>query len=192
MIISFEKIENVNDADFLSLYDLYVMSFPAKERRNRDDLCRLIVDSKMMNFDKIYVYEEVDGEKSATCGAEKTLSGLMVYWNFVDFCYFEHLAIFPEYRNCGIGGKVLSNINSKFDIPVVFEVEPPDTEIAVRRIEYYKRNGFKVLDTNYIQSPYSGKPEDAIALWIMGNNISEDELKKMDFISAIRKYVYHV
>ena len=67
------------------------------------------------------------------------------------------------------------------------EVEPAiDDEIAIRRVEYYRRNGYKVLEKEYIQPSYH-KREDACPLWIMGNENS-DFLPQ--YIERIKDEVY--
>lgn len=69
----------------------------------------------------------------------------------------------------------------------LLEVEPAvGDEVAKRRVEYYRRNGYKVLEKDYIQPSYH-KHEDACSLWIMGNNDS-DSLPQ--YIERIKEDVY--
>ena len=86
----------------------------------------------------------------------------------------------PQLRNHRIGGKVLTHMEQHFPQLQLLEVEPPTDEITRRRIAYYERNGFRILNRDYLQPPYS-RPSDenpGFPLWIMGRgtagNIEEN------------------
>ena len=63
------------------------------------------------------------------------LIGILYYWTAPEYVYIEHLAISP-----------------------VLEIDPPETEIAVRRLRFYERLGFVRNDYHYVhpsfQRPY--------------------------------------
>ncbi len=61
--------------------------------------------------------------------------GVLSYWDFGRFHYVEHL-------------------RSRLHTPVVLEVERPDSELAARRIAFYRRNGFTLWESDYVQPPY--------------------------------------
>lgn len=89
---------------------------------------------------------------------DNTLAAIVSYWHFDRFIYIEHLATSPEMRGNGLGAgalRLLGQIDP--DKPVVLEVEPPadDNPLAARRIGFYRRNGFFLLDHEYIQPPYA-------------------------------------
>lgn len=67
------------------LISLYIESFPYNERRDTNYLLKLAESSDAMHFTSI--------------NDDDILCGLLIYWNFKDFYYIEHFAIFPEMRN---------------------------------------------------------------------------------------------
>lgn len=167
-----KRITHLQDELLNQLIPLYEESFPEEERRPNTQLMKMIESKKEMHFTAI-IHE---GE----------LCGLFVYWDFKDFFYLEHLAVFPAMRNRKIGEKVLAYLTEHLKGLHLLEVEPPATEMAGRRIEYYRRNGYEVLHKEYIQPSYS-KDKDALNLWIMGNAHS-DLLPER--IEKIKKEVY--
>lgn len=97
--------------------------------------------------------------------------GLIVFWEFDDFVYIEHLATSEHMRNSGIGANVLKLMKSKFIKPIVLEIEMPESSsTAARRMKFYQRNGFNpLLDFQYIQPPYSpGLPSIPMTLMTTG------------------------
>ena len=68
--------------------------------------------------------------------------------------YLEHLAVFAEMRNKKIGQQILDWVKEQLQGVRLLEVEPAETEMATRRIHYYERNGYRILDRNYLQPPY--------------------------------------
>lgn len=82
------------------------------------------------------------------------LVGVLSYWDFGRFHYVEHFAVCPGMRNRGYGRKVLGMLRSRLHTPVVLEVERPDSELAARRIAFYRRNGFTLWESDYVQPPY--------------------------------------
>ena len=151
---------------------LYQQAFPASERREVNQLKRLIVGQSSMFF---HVIEE--GGK---------LAGLFVYWKLADFYYLEHLAVFPEMRNKKIGQQVLDYVAEHLKGVRLLEVEPTEDEMTTRRVNYYRRNGYEVLDKTYVQPSYHAL-EDACPLWIMG---SEDSPRLAEQVERIKEEVY--
>ena len=84
-MIQLRRITQVNDPDLSRLMDLYELSFPEEERRDRQQLFRMIELVPDMSFNAV----EDNGE----------LCGLTIYWDLGDFYYMEHLAVF---RKCEI------------------------------------------------------------------------------------------
>lgn len=59
----------------------------------------------------------------------------------------------------------------------LLEVEPTEDEMTTRRVNYYRRNGYKVLDKTYVQPSYHAM-ENACPLWIMEMKILPDCLNR--------------
>lgn len=173
-MIGFYRIKSTNDKYFEPLIKLYEEAFPPNERREVDKIKDLIFSSNELSVNAI-----IDDE---------LLCGFMIYWKFNDFYYLEHFAIFPEMRNRKIGERTLNLIKEiARGETIILEAEPSDNELAMRRIEFYKRNGFSILKKDYFQPPYS-KDKEGLHLWILGiigknNNIDE-------MVNTLKQSVY--
>lgn len=173
-MVVLHRITSPQESSFSELIPVYQEAFPAEERRNLPQLERLLAEEFRMFFHAI----ECDG----------TLAGLFVYWELEGFYYLEHLAVFAEMRNKKIGQQLLDWVNLHLKGIRLLEAEPAETEIATRRVKYYERNGYQVLDRTYKQPSYDGK-RPAIPLWIMGNAELEAETVKQ-YVEVIREEVY--
>lgn len=136
---------------------IYFSSFPEEERRPWESIVTMIQNG--FPYFRLYVIRDDEG---------KTI-GLYTLWKLPVAYYVEHLAISSVIRNSGYGGKAIRHIVEEAgDMPVVLEVELPDKgEDAVRRICFYRRNGFTALeDVPYFQPPY--RPDlDEVPLMLM-------------------------
>lgn len=151
---------------------LYEQSFPPEERR---DWCALPVDNPAFKLWAI-VDDDIDEEPVEV--------GLVTVWEFDGFSYVEHFAVQPGLRGAGVGSWVLSQLRE----PVILEVEPAgSTPEAERRIRFYERNGFRVLDVPYVQPPYSPElSELELKLMLRGDIEDIDAV-----IKTIHKNVYN-
>ena len=151
-------IELLNDKNFDEVYALMKTSFPADERRTYSEQKELLSNP----IYKIYI------SKNFRTGQIEAFAAL---WLFDDFTFIEHLAVNPNHRNAGIGTRFLNGILKIQEKTVCLEVELPDTEIAVRRIGFYERNGFFLNEYHYEQPPIS-KGRKPIRLYIMTSTTS--------------------
>ena len=134
---------HTSDAAYPWVEQLWLSSFPRNERRDIEAQCYNI-DARA-NFHCLLA--EDDGRAV----------GFITYWHFGDFCYVEHLATDPAYRNKGYGALILStlNIQRSNSMPFVLEVEMPTDDLSRRRIAFYERNSFTLWrDCAYQQPPY--------------------------------------
>lgn len=92
-------------------------------------------------------------------------------------------------RNRKIGQQVLDWVKEHLKGVRILEVEPAETEIACRRINYYQRNGYVVLDKAYLQPAYR-KEGGEFPLWIMGNEVSQPAEVLKEQIQTIKEKVY--
>lgn len=169
------RIKDSNDKYFDKIVELYKLSFPEVERREISQLKKLFTLKENMLMNAIL---ENDGE----------FLGLIVAWEFPKILYLEHLAILPTLRNGGIGRRVLERIKNITDKPQVLEAEPADDGMAGRRIEFYKRNGFEVIEKDYIQPSYR-KGGETTPLWVMATaSFSDAETKEI--VKTIKEEVY--
>lgn len=139
-MIELRRILSSDTPEYRFVEALMVRSFPPEEYRDLEEL-RRFTERNMLFCNNI------------VCdGAEPV--GLVTWWNFGEFRYVEHLAMSPELRNGGYGGAVLELLQSLLPGPVVLEVEIPEEEMAVRRVEFYRRHGFVLWGSEYMQPPY--------------------------------------
>ncbi|MTI66264.1 MAG: GNAT family N-acetyltransferase [Firmicutes bacterium] len=80
------------------------------------------------------------------------LVGFCSTWDLHDFVFIEHIAIDNELRGQGYGSKLIEDILSR-NKNVILEVEKPENNIAKKRIEFYKKHGFKLNLFHYEQPP---------------------------------------
>lgn len=132
-----------------TLFRIYEESFPAEERR---DWHQLPEDDA---FTLYGIYDDGD-----------VPLGLLTAWDFGEFSYIEHFAIDGRLRGKGMGAEVLASVPGV----LLIEVELPESgEMSRRRIAFYERNGFRLLDNPYVQPPYGpGLPEVPLRLMSRG------------------------
>lgn len=119
----------------------------------------------------------------------RTPTGFITCWDLGLCLYVEHFATDPHMRGTGIGSAILQTLLSQSDKPVLLEVEHPDTDIARRRIGFYRRNGFELWDdVDYMQPPYA-PGQSAVPLLLMATSgISRADAP--DIIDNLHAQVY--
>lgn len=158
--------------------NLYEQAFPENERRPTEEWKKLIETN-----DDFHVYDIYKND--AFCG-------FLSYWTFNDFAYIEHFATHSTVRGGGIGSSVLLNLIEQLkELPVVLEVELPTDELKQRRIGFYERNGFTLLNKPYTQPPYR-KGEPSFPLLLMTTNEQYVSNNWEFVVRAIHKHVYNV
>ena len=89
-----------------------------------------------------------------------------------------------------IGQQILDWVKEQLQGVRLLEVEPAETEMATRRIHYYERNGYRILDRNYLQPPYVKGGKD-FPLWVMGNGSGQSAEVLNRQIQTIKDKVYY-
>lgn len=162
--------------DFDAVFDIMCEAFPYDERRTKEAEYALLSNPDF----RLHVYKDSEiGD----------IKGFISLYDFREFCFLEHFAIAKAYRGQGIGSKILREISAIYE-NIVFEVEPPTTDQAVKRIAFYKRNGFVLNDYPYIQPPIcEGRAE--VPLMIMSStgldDVAFEKIKR-----TLYSKVYHV
>lgn len=154
---------------------LYLSSFPADERLQRSELELL---SAKPDYSFFMLSEGND------------FIGFIEIWEMDGFLFLEHLAIMDRWRNQGIGSKMIRQVISNAHYPIVLEAEKPVDDLSTRRIEFYKRLGFKPLDVNYVQPPYY-PDKHSIPMLLLCNEQPDSALID-NFVNQIRQKVYNV
>ncbi len=167
-------LELLNISDFDKIYPVFEESFPIDERRPYEAQKALLSRDEF----KILVYCE-EGE----------IKGFISIYELDDIIFAEHFAIEKKYRNQGLGSIILGQLQGMTDKEICLEVEPPDTDIAKRRISFYERNGFYYNDQHYTQPPlFEGQGEVELKLMTTKRTITEKEFENIRDI--IYKEVY--
>lgn len=152
-MITFDIVSSENDIFIKKIYTSYCETFPADERRNENQFYQLFQEPHC---------------KIITIHYNQCTVGYLIIWEFDEFTFLEHFEIFQEFRNQKLGSKVLLSL-TEIHPKILLESEPAHLgEIAFKRIEFYKRNGFRVLNQDYIQPAYDSTKKD-IKLWLLGN-----------------------
>ena len=172
MEINLERIKSPVDLD--KIRNLYISSFPAPERREFHEL----VDMLDLLECSVCLIKIPRGK----------IAGFCIAWDFEMFAFIEHFAIEPDFCGLGIGGEVLSIFNNKYPV-IILETETPVNVINQRRINFYQRNGFRLLDLKYFQPSY-GKNKPEIELKLMSTNIEFSSETLDECIHLIRERVY--
>lgn len=168
-------IRKMHTDEFDRIFSIMENSFPSDEYRTYEEQKKLLLNKK---YD---IYTFIIKER---------IQGFISIWKFDDFLYIEHLAVDADCRNHGAGAKLLDEMKNLFPGRICLEVELPVTEMAKRRIGFYKRNGFSVNDYPYMQPAYS-KEKNPIELRIVSSQglLSGEEFT--DVRDALYREVYH-
>lgn len=167
-------LRRLDAADFDAMYDIMEASFPPDERRPREVQRRFLTDVRY-NIHAMYMPD----------GTGERIAAFISVWDFGDTAYIEHFAVDGSYRNLGLGAKILTRIKEIYNKIIVLEVEPPQGEMAVRRIEFYRRCGFVLNEYDYVQPPIS-EGKSAIPLMLMTFDKGVDAAS----FNAIRALLY--
>ena len=108
------------DKDYPYVHNIWISSFPDNERRPELKQHHTTDNNKL--FTNCVVADSEDKV------------GMISFWTFNDFRYIEHFAIDPQKRNGGYGGKTIEAITAISALPIVLEVELPETKDAKRQI----------------------------------------------------------
>lgn len=169
-------LELLDKKDFDKVYAIMEASFPETEFRPMEEQYALFADSAYRIF---------------TCRREGKIAGFFAVWDFPEVLYIEHFAVDGRLRGGGIGAAMIGELKALCDKPICLEVEPPETEIARRRIGFYERNGFFLNPYPYMQPPISAG-RDAIPLLIMTGDgcIDKAIFEKIKQLLYTRVYKY--
>lgn len=164
------KIEN-----FDKIYHLMEKSFPSDEYRTYEE------QKALLNNPVYTIYVLYDKSQD--------IEAFIAVWEFDKFVFIEHFVVNSQYRNAGIGAKILNEMLELHDKTVCLEVEPPETEMARRRIGFYKRNNFFLNEYPYMQ-PSICQGKNAIPLFIMtsGKKVEEDIFEQIKGTLYTRVY----
>ena len=151
--MTIEKVLNPQHPLALSIWESYSRCFPEEERRDRQQ------------FEELFLHPHVSVYSISQ--ANKPI-GYIVIWQLQEAIFLEHFEVFEDYRGLNLGSLILKEIQQRF-ATIILETEPSTlSELANRRVNFYIRNGFIIVDEAYMQPSYgNGKP--SIPLYLMAN-----------------------
>jgi len=165
----------IGDARFDAFFALLASSLPPDEHRSHAAQKALLDEP---------AYAILTGEEAGVIRA------IMAVWEFACFRYIEHFAVDPALRGQGIGAAMLREYLCRDARRIVLEVEPPENEIAIRRIGFYERCGLSLSRFSYAQPPLN--PGDGmlpLMLMSSGGVLSDDEAAAVR--DTLYREVYH-
>lgn len=162
-----------------NFFDLYHSAFPSCERQKDTEIVLRLNDGR---YDAIFVVND-----------ENQLLGfaLLFNLNYNNWYFLDYIAIHERFRSQGLGSLLLKEINyflTAKNFKLILEAEDPafgiDKAIMFKRIEFYKRNGFKsVLNFLYSMPPLNGElPTKMILLCL---NHMQTHFQKSEIFSLI-------
>ena len=142
----FQRITSPSHPLFDAAWQVYERSFPANERRTREDHQRALGDAAFH-----------------ACAAVENgqLIAIAFYWQTAEFTYLEHLAVNSAMRGTGCGTRVLQALLDETQSPLILEIEPPEDDVCRRRKHFYERLGLVMGDFPHWQFPYQPGTEGA-------------------------------
>lgn len=174
--MNFKKIKNINSGEFKKVWEIYEYSFPEVEKRTLNEQ-KKVMKNKNYSFFAVY-----NGDN---------LVGFIAVWAFEDLRLFEHLAIREDLRCRGLGTQLIKEFISENNGKVVVELEKPETEMARRRIEWYKRMKFHLNEHNYIQPAYS-RDKKPLQMILTSYPKEIDEKEFIEIRKALHCKVYNL
>lgn len=137
-------LERAEKGEFAAIWAEMQQNFPREELRDE-------VDALAVFDDPAYtVYHLVKNENRV---------GFITLWMLDRFVFGEHFVIYKAYRNRGLGGEAIDAVTEQVG-SMILEAEHPVTEIAARRLGFYRRHGFAINTQPYFQPSYHAGEED--------------------------------
>ncbi|CAJ1825815.1 GNAT family N-acetyltransferase [Aeromonas veronii] len=138
-MIESEVIREVNHPAWPLVWQIYGESFPRYEQRQSQHQPQKMRDPR---YHCQIFYQ--DG----------LLLGFIFWWACGEQVYIEHLAINPALRGRNYGSRLLAEFCERAGKTVILEIDPPEDEIAIRRLRFYQGLGFCLNDYAHLHPPY--------------------------------------
>lgn len=169
-----DKFTIVENMRYDEVYAIMEQAFPASEMRAYKG------QRELLSYDDYKLYGVKDENDK--------IYAFMATWEPDNFLFLEHFAVLKAFRNGGTGGRLLADFLNEKGLPMVLEVEKPDTEMAKRRINFYERLGFALNYYDYVLPPFQ-KGQKPLPLYIMTYPNAIDEKQFMVYQQYLSKVV---
>lgn len=163
--MEFKKLNGANSSGFRKAWEIYESSFPPDERRSLSGQMGIFSNRRYRFF---AVHDK------------GRLAGIFTAWKLEKFTFIEHFAVIESLRGQGIGTQLMTEYMFRNRGRIVLETVRLNTKTAKRRIEFYKRLGFRLNGYDYMQPPY-GKGKKPVPCFLMSypEPITRSEFPKM-------------
>jgi len=175
------RLKKINQDEFEHVFSLMERSFPEDEYRSREEQKKLLFKQNYEIYGVCADWEDAaDLSVKKSVLKQKEIRAFLAVWRFLELTFIEHFAVDPVFRSGGLGSMILAEAKRLFPTQICLEVELPNTELAKRRIAFYKRNGFYVNDYPYVQPPLSaGKQELPLLLMTSQGRGSQERFERI-------------
>ncbi len=173
--------------DGAAMRKIHADEFPAayaimEEAFSKDEIRSYAGQEGLLARSEYDLFVEADGA---------ALEAVVALWRFDGFGYLENFAVRKELRGHGMGSGMLRELADICQGRIILEVEKPDTELARRRIGFYKRCGFFMNDYDYVMPPLEpGLNPVPLLIMSYGSELSPDEFEH--FRSTVFREVFGV
>lgn len=155
--------------------EIYDTSFPPEEKRPHKQHIQLMKKNNLYHF--------------YTAMEEQTVIGIIILWKLQKFIFLDYLATLPNVRNKGYGKRIVEQLKKLVDNTIILEVELPDNDLTKRRIDFYTRLGFNLLDFPYYMPQYNN-PKEKFAMLLMSSETIDQSVCK-DIMHEIHTNAYN-
>ena len=141
--IFFTRIDSTSHPLFAECRQIYCNYFPVEEQRSLEEQERVF-----KTYSNFYFMALTENEK---------VLGFITYWRFINCFFGEHLAIHNKYRGLGYGSMAVAHLKHLADkerIPVLLEIELPDTSKRIKRAGFYTKLDFDMCSIPHFQPPF--------------------------------------
>ena len=147
------QVPTFDDFRAQDIFKSYCETFPDDERRSEKQF------RSLFNNPKVKVFSILEDLKNI---------GYIISWELTNFVFVEHFEIFSEFRSLKYGSEIIGHLFRDYS-HIVLEAEPENLdEDSKRRIDFYRKNGFIVIDENYLQPSYDPEKK-SVPLWLLAN-----------------------
>jgi ribosomal protein S18 acetylase RimI-like enzyme len=157
--------------------EIYESSFPVEEKRPYEKHLQLVRGNDSYHF-----YAATEGEM---------LIGIVILWKLEGFIYLDYLATLSNARNKGYGKRIVEQVKEIFNEPIILEVELPDNDLSQRRIGFYTRLGFHLLNFHYFMPKYNN-PKEKFPMLLMSFPYAIEQVDYEHVIMEIHTNAYNV
>ena len=134
---------------------IYSAAFPPNEIRPIADTMSMLRD------DTNYRLFTLPSKRGRT-------DGFMLYYELPGFVLLDYMAVAPDRRGRGLGGRMLELLVLSFDSPILMEIELPNTGKARDRLRFYEAHGAETLLEHYVLPSYDGSENEVMLLLGIG------------------------